>query len=46
MHEKMWDAYKILIGKPELKRPFWKPRLRYDDNIKINLREIGREGVD
>jgi hypothetical protein len=35
-----------LVGKPEGKRPFGIPRHRWEDNIKMNLREIGSEGVD
>jgi hypothetical protein len=34
------NAYKILVGKPEGKRPLGRPRRRCMDNIKINLREI------
>jgi hypothetical protein len=35
------NAYRILVGKPEGKRPLGRPRRRWVDNIKINLREIG-----
>jgi hypothetical protein len=35
------NAYRILVGKPEGKRPLGKPRRRWVDNIKMNLREIG-----
>jgi hypothetical protein len=34
------NAYRILVGKPEGKRPLGKPRRRWVDNIKIDLREI------
>jgi hypothetical protein len=34
-------AYRILVGKPERKRPLGRPRRRWVDNIKIDLREIG-----
>jgi hypothetical protein len=34
-------VYRILIGKPEGKKPQRKPRRRWEDNIKMNLREIG-----
>jgi hypothetical protein len=34
-------AYRILVGKPEGKRPLGRPRRRWVDNIKIHLREIG-----
>jgi hypothetical protein len=40
------NAYRILLGKPEDKRPLGRPRLRWMDNIKIDLREIGWDGVD
>jgi hypothetical protein len=40
------DAYMILVGKPEGKRPLGRPRCMREDNIKIDLREIGWGGVD
>jgi hypothetical protein len=40
------DAYRILVGKSEGKRPLGKPRRRWVENIKIDLREIGWVGVD
>jgi hypothetical protein len=40
MGEKM-NAYTILVGKPEGKRPLGRPRRRWLDNIKMGLREIG-----
>jgi hypothetical protein len=40
------NAYRILVGKPEGKRPLRRPRRRWVDNIKIDLREIGRDGMD
>jgi hypothetical protein len=39
-------AHRILVGKPEGKRPLGKPRRRWVDNIKIHLREIGWDGMD
>jgi hypothetical protein len=39
-------AYRILVGKPEGKRPLRRPRRRWVDNIKIDLREIERDGMD
>jgi hypothetical protein len=39
------NAYRILVGKPEAKRPLGKPRSRWLDNIKIDLREIGYDGM-
>jgi hypothetical protein len=40
------NAYRILVGKPEGKRPLGRPRCRWVDNIKMDLRETGRDGVD
>jgi hypothetical protein len=34
------NAYRILVGKPEGKRPLGRPRRRWVNNIKMNLREI------
>jgi hypothetical protein len=34
-------AYSILVGKPEGRRPLGRPRRRWEDNIKMDLREIG-----
>jgi hypothetical protein len=39
-------AYRLLVGKPEGKRPLGRPRRRWVDNIKMNLLEIGWGGVD
>jgi hypothetical protein len=41
-----WNAYRILVGKPEGKRPLGRPRRRWVDNIKMDLREVGWDGVD
>jgi hypothetical protein len=38
------NAYRILVGKPEVKRPLVRPRRRCVDNIKMHLREIGLDG--
>jgi hypothetical protein len=35
------NAYRILVGIPERKRPLERPRRRWADNIKMDLREIG-----
>jgi hypothetical protein len=43
---KMRNAFKILVTNPEGKKPFRKPRLRWKDYIKTDLRKIGLEGVD
>jgi hypothetical protein len=45
----MWEKrteYRILVGKPEGKRPLGRPRRRSMDNIKIHLRGIGWDGTD
>jgi hypothetical protein len=39
MGEKM-NAYSTLMGKPEGKRPVGRPRYKWEDNIKMDLREI------
>jgi hypothetical protein len=39
------NAYMLLVGKPEGKRPLGRPRQRWVDNIKLNIREIGWDGV-
>jgi hypothetical protein len=40
------NACRILVGKPEGKRPVGRPRRRWADNIKMDLREIGCDGMD
>jgi hypothetical protein len=40
------NAYRILVGTPEGKRPLGRLRRRWVDNIKINLKEIGWDGMD
>jgi hypothetical protein len=42
----MRNAYKILVGKPEKKRPLERPKSRWEDNMRMYVREIGWEGVD
>jgi hypothetical protein len=39
-------VYRLLVGKPEGKRPLERPRRRWIDNIKMNLLEIGLSVVD
>jgi hypothetical protein len=38
------NVYRVLLGKPERKRPFERPRRRWEDGIKMDLREIGWGG--
>jgi hypothetical protein len=40
------SAYKILFGKPEGKRPLGRPRRGFEDNIRMDLKEIGWKDVD
>jgi hypothetical protein len=40
------NAYRILVGKPERKRPLGRPRRRWENNIRMDLREIGWGGMD
>jgi hypothetical protein len=48
----MWHAwegrgvYRVLVGRPEGKRPLGRPRCRWEDNIKLDLREIRINGVN
>jgi uncharacterized protein YciW len=35
-----------VVGKPEGKRLLWRPRCRWEDNIKMDLQEVGWEAVD
>jgi hypothetical protein len=39
------NAYKILVGKPEGKRPLGRPSRRWMDNIKMDLREDGMQWI-
>jgi hypothetical protein len=45
-HEWERNVYKVLMGKPEGKRPLGRPRPRWKDGIRLDLREIGWESVD
>ena len=38
--------YRVLVGKPEGKRLLGRPRRRWEDNIKMDLQEVGYEGMD
>jgi hypothetical protein len=40
------NAYRILVGKPEGKRPLGRPSRRWVDNIRMDLGEIGWDGLD
>ena len=38
----MGRLHRVFVGKPEGKRPLGRPRRRWEDNIKIELQEVGR----
>jgi hypothetical protein len=40
------NVYRVLVGKPEGKSPLERPRRRWEDGIKMDLREIGWGGVE
>ena len=47
--ERMWErrgVYRFLVGKPEGKRQFGRPRRRWEDNIKMDLQEVRCGGMD
>jgi hypothetical protein len=44
--EKKKNAYRILVGRPEGKRPLGRPRHRWVHNIKMDIRETGWDGID
>ena len=39
-------VYRVLVGEPEGKRPLGRPRRRWEDNIKMDLQEVGCGGMD
>ena len=38
--------YRLLVGKPEEKRPLGRPRRRWEDNVKTDIQEVGCGGID
>ena len=44
--EQFRNAYRVLVGKPESKRPLGRSRPRWEDNIKMDLRELGCDPRD
>ena len=40
--EERRGVHRVLVGKPEGKRPLGRPRRRWEDNIKLDLHEVGR----
>jgi len=47
-HVELWGrgVYRVLVGTPEGKRPLGRPRRRWEDNIKMDLQEVGCGGMD
>jgi hypothetical protein len=45
-HGRGEKVYKVLVGKPEVKRPLGRPRRRWEDGIRMDLGEIGFGGLD
>jgi len=41
-----WGVYRVLVGKPEGKRPLGRPRRRWVDNIRMDLQEVGCRYMD
>ena len=39
-------VYRVLFGKPGVKTPLWRPRHRWEDNIEMDLQEMGCGGMD
>jgi hypothetical protein len=39
-------TYRVLVWKPKIKRPFGKPRRKWEDNMKMDLQEVERGGTD
>jgi hypothetical protein len=39
-------VYKVLVGKPEGKRPLGRPKRRWEDEFRMDLKEVGLGGVD
>jgi len=40
------DVHRVLVVKPESKRPLGRPRLKWEDNIKMDLQEVECGGMD
>jgi hypothetical protein len=45
-HGEERSTYRVLVGKPDGKRPLGRPRRRWEDNIEMDIREIGWGGMD
>jgi hypothetical protein len=42
----MRGVHRVLVGKPEGKRPLGRPRCRWEDNIKMDIQKVGCGGMD
>jgi hypothetical protein len=40
------NAYRVFVGKPKGKKPLGRPSCRWEDNVKMDLREIGWAGMN
>jgi hypothetical protein len=40
------SVYRVLVGRPEGRRPLGRPRRRWEDDIKMDIREIGIDGAN
>jgi hypothetical protein len=45
-HEWRRGSYRVLVGRPEGRRPLGRPRIRWEDNIKMDLQEVVWGGMD
>jgi hypothetical protein len=45
-YEQKEHVYRVFVGRPERKRPLGRPRRRWEDNINMDLREIGIDGAN
>jgi hypothetical protein len=46
MYGEKGGIYRVLVGKPEIKRPLGRPRRRWEDNIRMDLQEVGYGVMD
>jgi hypothetical protein len=46
LNEEKRNAYRTLVGKPDGKKPLGRPRCRWADNVKLDLKEIGCSCMD
>jgi len=46
LYEERRSVYRVLVGKPERKRPLGRPRRRWEDSIKMDIQEVGCGDMD